>query len=91
MHISFAGMVTFKNNHALRAVAAAVPAERIVIETDCPYLAPSPNRGKRNEPAFATLTADCLAGVRGLSSLEFANLTTANAQKLFRIESQSNG
>lgn len=85
LHISFAGMVTFKNNHALRAVAATVPSERIVIETDCPYLAPSPNRGKRNEPAFVTLTADCLAGVRGLSSKEFADLTTANAQRLFRL------
>lgn len=85
MHISFAGMVTFKNNHALRAVAAAVPAERIVIETDCPYLAPSPNRGKRNEPAFVTLTADCLATVRGMSSNEFADLSTANAQRLFRL------
>jgi TatD DNase family protein len=85
MYLSFAGMVTFKNNHALRAVAAAVPAERIVIETDCPYLAPSPNRGKRNEPAFVTLTADCLANVRGMSSNEFADLSTANAQRLFRL------
>lgn len=85
MYLSFAGMVTFKNNHALRAVAAAVPAERIVIETDCPYLAPSPNRGKRNEPAFVTLTADCLATVRGMSSNEFADLSTANAQRLFRL------
>jgi len=85
MYLSFAGMVTFKNNHALRAIAAAVPAERIVIETDCPYLAPSPNRGKRNEPAFVTLTADCLATVRGMSSNEFADLSTANAQRLFRL------
>jgi TatD DNase family protein len=85
MHLSFAGMVTFKNNHALRAIAAAVPADRIVIETDCPYLAPSPNRGKRNEPAFITLTADCLAGVRGLSSNEFADLSSGNARRLFRL------
>ena len=85
LHISFAGMVTFKNNHALRAVAAAVPADRILIETDCPYLAPSPNRGKRNEPAFVKLTAECLAGVRGMSADEFAALTTANAKQLFRL------
>lgn len=85
LHISFAGMVTFKNNHALRAVAAAVPADRLLIETDCPYLAPTPNRGKRNEPAFLTYTADCLAEVRGLSSKAFADLTTANARRLFKL------
>lgn len=85
LHISFAGMITFKNNHALRSIAAAVPPDRLMIETDCPYLAPSPNRGKRNEPAFITLTADCLAGVRGLSAQEFADLSTANAQRLFRL------
>lgn len=85
LHISFAGMVTFKNNHTLRAVAAAVPADRIMIETDCPYLAPSPNRGKRNEPAFVKLTAECLAGVRGMPADEFADLTTANARRLFRL------
>lgn len=85
LHISFAGMVTFKNNHALRAVAAAVPLDRILIETDCPYLAPSPHRGKRNEPAFVKLTAECLAAVRGLSPDEFAAVTTANARRLFRL------
>lgn len=86
LHISFAGMVTFKNNHALRAVAAAIPADRILIETDCPYLAPSPNRGKRNEPAFVKFTAECLAEVRGMSVEDFAALTTANAEQLFQFE-----
>lgn len=85
LHISFAGMVTFKNNFALRAVAKEVPAERIVIETDCPYLAPTPNRGKRNEPGFVKFTAECLAEVRGMSVEEFAALTTANAQRLFPL------
>lgn len=85
LHISFAGMVTFKNNHALRAVAAAVPANRILIETDCPYLAPSPHRGKRNEPAFVKHTAECLAEVRGMSADEFAALTTSNAEQLFQF------
>lgn len=85
LHISFAGMVTFKNNFALRAVAEAVPADLIVIETDCPYLAPTPNRGKRNEPAFVKFTAECLAEVRGLSVEDFAALTTANARKLFPL------
>ncbi len=88
LHISFAGMVTFKNNHALRAVAAAVPAERILIETDCPYLAPSPNRGKRNEPAFVKFTAECLAEVWGMTVEEFAALTTANAERLFRLSAK---
>ncbi len=88
LHISFAGMVTFKNNHALRAVAAAVPAERILIETDCPYLAPSPNRGKRNEPAYVKFTAECLAEVRGMPTEEFAALTTANAERLFRLSAK---
>lgn len=85
LHISFAGMVTFKNNHALRAVAEAVPLDRILIETDCPYLAPSPNRGKRNEPGFVKFTAECLADVRGMPVAEFADLTTANARRLFRL------
>lgn len=85
LHISFAGMVTFKNNHTLRAVAAAVPLERILIETDCPYLAPSPNRGKRNEPAYVKFTAECLAEVRGMSPDDFAALTTKNAEALFRL------
>ena len=88
LHISFAGMVTFKNNHALRDVAAAVPAERILIETDCPYLAPTPNRGKRNEPAFVKFTAECLAEVRGISTDDFAALTTSNAEKLFKLSSR---
>lgn len=86
MCLSFAGMATFKNNHALRAVAVATPAERILIETDCPYLAPTPHRGKRNEPAFVRNTGDCLATARGVTSEEFAALTTANARRVFQLK-----
>lgn len=83
LHVSFAGMVTFKKSDALRAVAATIPPERILIETDCPYLAPHPLRGKRNEPALLVHTAACLAEVRGVSAEEFARQTTANARALF--------
>ncbi|MDB5392216.1 MAG: ycfH [Planctomycetaceae bacterium] len=86
MCLSFAGMATFKNNHALRAVAVATPSDRILVETDCPYLAPTPHRGKRNEPAFVRNTADCLAIARGVSSEEFAALTTENARRVFRLK-----
>ncbi|MDZ4820525.1 MAG: TatD family hydrolase [Planctomycetota bacterium] len=85
LHISFAGMVTFKKSADLRAVAAAIPADRILIETDCPYLAPEPNRGKRNEPAWVIHTAHCLAEARQQSIEEFAQLTTENARTLFRL------
>lgn len=83
LHVSFAGMVTFKKSDALRAVAATIPADRILVETDCPYLAPHPLRGRRNEPALLVHTAACLAEVRGLTAEEFARQTTANARALF--------
>jgi TatD DNase family protein len=85
LFLSFAGMVTYKKNDALRAVVANCPADRILIETDSPYLAPVPNRGKRNEPAWVCHTAQCLAEVRGTTLDEFAAQTTANARRLFRI------
>jgi TatD DNase family protein len=84
MYISFAGMVTFKKSDALRAVAATVPRDRLVIETDSPYLSPHPLRGRRNEPAHLMHTAACLAGVVGMPLAEFAEQTTANARRLFR-------
>ena len=84
LFISFAGMVTFKKSDALRAVAATVPAERMLVETDAPYLSPEPVRKlKRNEPAHVRHTAACLADVRGVSLDEFAAQTTANARRLF--------
>ncbi len=85
LYVSFAGMVTFKKSEALRAMAAAIPADRILIETDSPYLAPHPLRGKRNEPANVAHTAECLAAVRGVSPEDFAAQTTANARRLFGI------
>lgn len=85
MHISFAGMASFKNAQALRDVAARVPRDRLLIETDAPYLAPSPNRGKRNEPAWLPLTAAALAERCGIPLDEFARSTTENARKLFRL------
>jgi len=86
LYISFAGMVTFKKSEALRAVAATIPPERILIETDSPYLSPQPLRGKRNEPANLVHTATCLAEVRGVSATDFASQTRANARSLFRFE-----
>lgn len=85
LHISFAGMVTFKKSDDLRAVAAGIPADRILVETDSPYLSPEPFRGQRpNEPARVVHTAECLAQVRGVSTGEFARQATANAVALFR-------
>jgi TatD DNase family protein len=84
LYISIAGMVTYKKSTELRDIAAAVPAERILVETDSPYLSPEPVRKiKRNEPAHVRHTAACLAEVRGVSLEEFAALTTANAERLF--------
>lgn len=85
MHISFAGMLTFKRNDALRQTAATIPADRLLIETDAPYLSPTPHRDKRNEPANVALTCACLANCRGATKEEIAELTTANARRLFRL------
>jgi TatD DNase family protein len=86
LHISFAGMVTFKKSDDLRTVAAGIPSDRILIETDSPYLSPHPLRGKRNEPANLVHTAACVAEARGQSAEDFAALTTANARALFALE-----
>lgn len=86
MHISFAGMVTFKKNDALRAVAKTIPLDRLLVETDAPYLAPHPNRSKRNEPSWVRLTAACLADVHDVSIERLAAATTANARKLFGLK-----
>jgi len=86
MHISFAGMVTFKKSTALRECAATIPSDRLLVETDSPYLSPEPVRGKRpNQPANVRHTAACLAEVRGVSLEELAATTTANACKLFGL------
>jgi len=83
LFISFTGILTFKNSTALRAIAAELPADRILVETDAPYLAPGPFRGKRNEPAFIVETAKVLAETRGVSSDEIARQTTENFFALF--------
>lgn len=85
LYVSFSGMVTYKKNDALRAVAASIPADRLLIETDSPYLSPQPKRGKRNEPANVQFTAKRLAEVRGMSGEDLALLTTANARTLFGL------
>jgi TatD DNase family protein len=82
--VSFTGILTFKNSDALRAIAAALPADRILVETDAPYLAPGKFRGKRNEPAFVVETAQVLADTRGVSFGDIARQTTANFFNLFR-------
>lgn len=85
LHISFAGMLTFKKNAELRELAKSVPLDRLLVETDSPYLAPQPQRGKRNEPAFVKHTAECLAEVHGKMLDEMAAITTANAKRLFGL------
>jgi len=81
--ISFTGILTFKNSDALRAIAAELPADRILVETDAPYLAPGKYRGKRNEPAFVVETAKFLAETRSVSLDEIARQTSANFFRLF--------
>ncbi|GAA4466656.1 TatD family hydrolase [Novipirellula rosea] len=86
LHLSFAGMVTFKKSDELRAVAAIVPDDKLLIETDAPYLSPEPLRGKRpNEPARVAHTLRCLADVRGVSPERLAAITTDNARRLFGL------
>ena len=85
LSISFAGMLTYKNAADVRSAAATVPLDRLLVETDAPYLAPVPMRGKRNEPAFVRYTAACLAGVVELSPDALAERTTANARALFGL------
>jgi len=82
-YVSFTGILTFKNSAALRAIAAELPADRVLVETDSPYLAPVPYRGKRCEPAYVLETAKVLAETRGASLDEIARQTTANFFRLF--------
>jgi TatD DNase family protein len=84
-YISVGGTLTFRKSEALREVISRVPIERLLLETDCPYLAPQPMRGKRNEPAYITHAAETLARVKGLSVEDVARITGFNAMTLFRI------
>ncbi len=83
LYISFSGVLTFKKSDALRAIAALVPLDRLLVETDAPFLAPEPMRGRSNEPAFVRHTARVLAAVKGVSETEIAAATTQNALRLF--------
>jgi len=82
-YISLAGVVTFKKADALRETVQEVPLDRLLVETDAPYLAPVPKRGKRNEPAFVVHTADRLAEIKGIAAEELARVTTENFHRLF--------
>jgi TatD DNase family protein len=83
-HISFSGIVTFKNARDLKEVARRVPLDRMLVETDSPYLAPVPHRGKSNQPAFVKHVAEEIAALRGISFDDVARSTTENFFRLFR-------
>ncbi|MBI3301464.1 MAG: TatD family hydrolase [Deltaproteobacteria bacterium] len=83
LSLSFSGIITFKNAHALREVARIVPLDRLLIETDCPLLAPAPYRGKRNEPAYVVQVAKTVADVKGLALAEVAEAARRNTEALF--------
>lgn len=84
-YVSLAGPVTYPNAAKLKEVAASVPLERLLIETDSPYLTPQPHRGRRNEPAHVRYVAETIAALRGLSLEQVAAATAANARELFRL------
>ncbi|MCM3093684.1 MULTISPECIES: TatD family hydrolase [unclassified Cytobacillus] len=84
-YISLGGPVTFKNAKKPKEVADIIPLEKLLIETDCPYLTPHPHRGKRNEPSYVKLVAEQIAEIKGLTTEEVAQATTENAKKLFGI------
>jgi len=85
-YIGFTGVLTFKNARKAIETATSIPLERIVLETDCPYMAPEPFRGKRNDPGYIYRMAEKLAQIRGLSVEEIQAVTTQNGKRLYRIE-----
>jgi TatD DNase family protein len=87
--ISFSGIVTFRNAREIQDAAPTVPDDRVMVETDAPYLAPEPYRGKRNEPAYVRRTLEVLATLRGVEADRLAAITSENAQRLFGIEERS--
>ncbi|HLD25584.1 MAG TPA: TatD family hydrolase [Candidatus Andersenbacteria bacterium] len=90
MHLSFSGVVTFKNAGEILAVAQTMPLERMLIETDCPFLAPEPHRGARNEPGYVGLVAEQIATGRGVSAQTIAEATEANAWRFFAGQGYTN-
>lgn len=88
-YLSFAGMVTYKRSEELRSLVPTLPRDRLLIETDSPYLPAQPMRGKRNEPAFVRYTLDCMAELLGMSPEECGDLTTRNAEAVFGISAAS--
>lgn len=90
-YLSFGGVATFPKSVDIREAARITPADRLLLETDCPYLAPAPHRGKRNEPSFITYTAATLAGVRGVTAEELAAQTTQNFERLFGLARYTEG
>jgi TatD DNase family protein len=93
LHLGFAGQVTFSNKSldSLREVAAHMPLDRVLLETDSPYLAPHPHRGRGNEPAYMAFTAERIAELRGISVAALAKATTANARRLFGLPTTACG
>ena len=85
---SVSGIATFKAAEDVRALIREMPADRIMVETDCPFLAPIPHRGKRNEPAYVALTAECLARIRGVPLPEIERATSANARRVLRLPAE---
>ena len=85
-HISFSGIVTFKKAEELRTIVKQVPLDRLLIETDCPFLAPTPFRGKRNEPAYVVEVARCLAGIHEMNVDVMGRTTTENFENLFKVK-----
>jgi TatD DNase family protein len=83
LYVSFSGVLTFKNSQELRDLVRDVPLDRLLVETDAPFLAPVPHRGKRNEPSFVAETARVLAQAKGVSFSEVAEKTTANVLRAF--------
>lgn len=86
LYVAFGGALTFKNATKQRDIAARLPFDRIVVETDCPYMAPVPHRGERNDPRLLHCTLEALAAVRGVTNEEAARITTQNAMQLFGIK-----
>jgi TatD DNase family protein len=87
-HISFSGIVTFPKSEDNRAAAIEVPLDRLLVETDCPFLAPQGHRGKRNEPAHTRVILEHIAEMRGVEPVDLAQITSRNANALFDLESR---